>query len=173
MQFGVCSSGRRWRFFLAGVMQGSFVEKVLYSQDYRQEIARLLTTHFPEAEVFDPLAAHRRSLDYDRATGQQVFWGHNFLCRHVDVLVAYLPEASMGTAIEMWEAFRYGAVVISISPMRRNWVVRFLSHAIYADLEEFAKALAAGEVRRLIERHLCTSPGRTVTQNLRAGASIP
>lgn len=142
------------RFFIAGIMQGSYVDKVLYNQDYREAIRQIIAEHFPEAEIFDPLAEHRQSLDYDRPTGQQVFWGHNFLCRHVDVLVAYLPEASMGTAIEMWEAYRHGAVVLSISPMRRNWVVRFLSHAIYANLEEFTEALGSGTVRALIASRL-------------------
>lgn len=148
------SPPKRWRVFLAGIMQGSYVDKVLYNQDYRAEIRRLIAEHLPEVDVFDPLAGHPRSLDYDKPTGQQVFWGHNFLCRHIDVLIAYLPEASMGTAIEMWEAYRHGAVVISISPMRRNWVVRFLSHAIFPNLEEFAAALRDGTVRRLIVEHL-------------------
>ncbi len=145
---------RSWRFFIAGIMQGSFVDKALHDQNYRAEIRQLLEEHFPEACVFDPLAGHPRSLEYDRPTGQQVFWGHNFLCRHIDVLVAYVPEASMGTAIEMWEAYRHGAVVLTVSPMRRNWVIRFLSHAIFSDLSEFAGALRSGFLRRLIEEHL-------------------
>jgi len=66
------------------------------------------------------------------------------------VLVAYLPEASMGTAIEMWEAYQHGAAVISISPLRTNWTVCFLSHAIYDDMEQFAAALQSGEVARVI-----------------------
>ena len=35
----------------------------------------------------------------------------------------------MGTAIEMWEAYQHGAAVVTISPMRHNWAVKFLSHA--------------------------------------------
>jgi hypothetical protein len=51
----------------------------------------------------------------------------------------------------MWEAHRHGRVVISISPLAHNWAIKFLSHAIYPDVAAFEKALADGDVRRLIE----------------------
>jgi len=143
---------RRLRAFLAGVMQGSMVEKGLVAQDYRQSIKALLQEHLPEVEVYDPLADHKNSLDYDRRTGREVFFYHNRLCQTVDLLIAFLPQASMGTAIEMWEAYQHGAVVISISPMRHNWVVKFLSHRIYPDLESFELALRSGEIRQLLCR---------------------
>jgi hypothetical protein len=145
---------RKLQVFLAGIMQGSLAAKALHDQGYRERISELLAEYFPEAEVYDPLARHRQSLEYNRSTGQQVFWGHNLICRHVDVLIAYLPEASMGTAIEMWEAFRHGAVVLTISPLHRNWVVRFLSHAVFSDLEEFAGAVRSGALREILGHHL-------------------
>ncbi len=138
------------RFFVAGIMQGSKATKGIHSQDYRREICALIRQHFPQADIYDPLAEHRNSLEYDAAFGKEVFLRHNRMCRQVDVLVAYVPEASMGTAIEMWEAYQHGAVVISISPLRTNWTIRFLSHAIYDDLQQFAAALRSGEVARLI-----------------------
>jgi hypothetical protein len=73
------------------------------------------------------------------------------MCREVDVLLAFLPSASMGTAIEMWEAFQHGAAVFSISPMTHNWAVKYLSHGIYADEAEFLAALGSGEVAKKIE----------------------
>ena len=139
------------RFFLAGIMQGSHVKAVLHDQDYRGRIQRLIADHFPGAEVYDPRADHAGSIEYDEATGRRVFFRHNRMCREVDVLLAFLPEASMGTAIEMWEAYRHGTAVITISPMVHNWAVRFLSHAVYADVEEFEAALADGRVARVIQ----------------------
>ncbi|HEY1784094.1 MAG TPA: hypothetical protein VGG30_01050 [Pirellulales bacterium] len=133
-------------------MQGSLREAALHSQDYRQQVAGLLAGAFPEADIYDPLAQHAGSIDYDDATGRQVFFHHNCLCREVDVVVAFVPEASMGTAIEMWEAHRYGRVVIAISPLAHNWAVRFLSHAVYPDVETFAAALADGRVRQIVEQ---------------------
>jgi hypothetical protein len=73
------------------------------------------------------------------------------MCREIDVLLAFLPEASMGTAIEMWEAYQHGAAVLSISPLRHNWAVKFLSHAVYADLPAFEAAVLSGEVAKIIE----------------------
>ncbi|MGQ9503340.1 MAG: hypothetical protein ACUVQG_00390 [Thermogutta sp.] len=142
---------KRLRAFLAGVMQGSIVEKGLVSQDYREIIRTLLQQYLPEVEVYDPLADHKKSLDYDRQTGREVFFYHNRLCQTVDLLIAFLPQASMGTAIEMWEAYQHGAVVISISPMRHNWVVKFLSHRIYPDVESFQAALQTGEIKRVLD----------------------
>jgi hypothetical protein len=56
----------------------------------------------------------------------------------------------MGTAIEMWEAYRHGRAVIAVSPLAHNWAVKFLSHALYSDLEAFEAALAQGTVAEQI-----------------------
>jgi len=139
------------RFFLAGIIQGSHTEAVVHSQDYRERIKRLLAAHFPGAHIYDPRAEHADSIQYDDRTGRRVFFEHNQMCRQIDVLLAFVPEASMGTAIEMWEAYQHGAAVIAISPLRHNWAVRFLSHALYADVDEFEAALGTGEVASRIE----------------------
>jgi hypothetical protein len=139
------------RFFIAGIMQGSHTVNQMHDQDYRGRIAELLAEHFPGAEIYDPLAQHRNSLEYDKLTGREVFFRHNRMCREVDVLLAFLPSASMGTAIEMWEAHQHGAAVFSISPMRHNWAVKYLSHGIYADEAEFVAALCNGEIAKKIE----------------------
>ena len=138
------------RFFLAGIMQGSHVEARLHEQDYRQRIRSLVEEAFPDAEIYDPRAEHSNSLNYAEMTGREVFLHHNRMCREVDVLLAFVPSASMGTAIEMWEAYQHGAAVITISPMQRNWAVKFLSHAIYADLDEFAAAVRSGQLAKQI-----------------------
>lgn len=142
------------RIFLAGIMQGSHLASVLHHQGYRKHLKAIISRAFPEANIYDPLADHGQSLAYDNATGRDVFYQHNRLCREVDVLVAFVPEASMGTAIEMWEAHEHGrAVVLTISPLAHNWAVRFCSHAVYADLDAFEAALASGEVARTIKEH--------------------
>ena len=146
------------RFFLAGIMQGSHTEAVVHEQDYRERICRLLESHFPEADVYDPRANHADSISYDDGQGRRVFFRHNAMCREVDVLVAFVPEASMGTAIEMWEAYQHGAAVIAVSPMIHNWAVKFLSHAIYPGLEELEADLAGG---RLAERIRQVHNGRS------------
>ncbi len=161
------------RFFLAGIMQGSLREAALHSQTYRGQVAELVARAFPEADIYDPLALHNSSIDYDDATGRQVFFEHNCLCREVDVVVAFVPEASMGTAIEMWEAHRHGRVVITISPLVHNWAVKFLSHAVFPDVETFAAALADGRVRRIVEQPDGSAPAATRPSGPETGGGQP
>lgn len=132
-------------------MQGSHTEAVLHEQDYRSQIKESIARHLPEAEVYDPLADHAKSLEYGARKGRDVFFRHNLMCREVDVLLAFVPSASMGTAIEMWEAHRHGAAVVTISPLKHNWAVKFLSHVLYADLEEFTAALEDGNLKKRID----------------------
>ncbi|MCK5733209.1 MAG: hypothetical protein KAI38_03425, partial [Candidatus Latescibacteria bacterium] len=66
--------------------------------------------------------------------------------------VAFLPEASMGTAIEMWEAFQRGRVVLAVSPLRENWVVKFLADAVLDSLEGLETFITSGELDVLIAR---------------------
>jgi hypothetical protein len=82
---------------------------------------------------------------------REVFLGHVDMCRVFDLLVAYVPEASMGTAIEMWEAHRHARRVVTVTPLVHNWVVQLTSDAVYRDVDEFAHALHSGAVTRLFE----------------------
>ena len=65
--------------------------------------------------------------------------------------MAYLPEASLGTAVEMWEAYREGVPVVTISPMRINWVVDLLSSVVCDDLDAFAAWASEGGLQRLVK----------------------
>ena len=147
------------RMFLAGIMQGSHRGAVLHDQGYRGRIKQLLAEHFPDAEIYDPWADHTDSLDYDDRRGREVFWKHNRLCREVDVVLAFAPEASMGTAIEMWEAHEHGRIVVTVSPLAHNWAIKFLSHVLYSSLEEFEQALRNGELAARL-RELLAQPAK-------------
>lgn len=138
------------RIFLAGIMQGSHLGAVMHYQGYRAHLRALLQQHLPGAEVYDPLADHQLSLDYTDDRAREVFLYHNRLCGEVDVLIAFVPEASMGTAIEMWEAWRAKRVVIAISPLSLNWTIRYCSHLVYPDLESFQADLENGHLAEKI-----------------------
>lgn len=140
------------RIFLAGIMQGSHATADMHDQDYRRHLRELLEAHLPQADVYDPLADHGQSLDYGEEQAREVFLMHNAMCGEVDVVIAFVPQASMGTAIEMWEAHRAGKIVIAISGLTHNWAIRFSSHAIYADLEAFEHAVASGRLASQIEK---------------------
>ncbi|NIL97334.1 MAG: hypothetical protein GTO53_07030 [Planctomycetales bacterium] len=140
------------KIFLAGIMQGSHRSAELHDQHYRGRIKDLLAKFLPTADVYDPLADHANSLEYGDQQASEVFAKHNRMCGEVDVVLAVVPQASMGTAIEMWEAHRNGRVVVTISPLSHNWAIRFLSNIVYADEQQFEQAVREGEfAQRLAE----------------------
>jgi hypothetical protein len=138
------------RIFLAGIMQGSHVAALVHDQTYRNTLRDLVQGHWPEAEVYDPFANHATSVGYDVRRAREVFLGHVEMCRVYDLLVAYVPEASMGTAIEMWEAHRHARTVVTITPLVHNWVVQLTSAAVYRDVDSFRHALEEGAIDRLL-----------------------
>lgn len=109
--------------------------------------------HLPGCEVYDPLVDHRESLEYGEQRGRDVFMHHNRMCGEVDVVLACVPEASMGTAIEMWEAYRNGKTVVTISPLVHNWSIKFLSHLLYLDEQAFETALGDGSLVTQLAQH--------------------
>jgi hypothetical protein len=67
-------------------------------------------------------------------------------------VVAYVPQASMGTAIEMWQAYQAGVPLVTISPLAANWVVRHLSDVVLPDLCAFQSWIASGGLDNLTQR---------------------
>lgn len=130
--------------FLAGVMQGSSLGSDLHDQDYRERLKDLFQRYAPGAVVFDPFAKHQNSIEYDDDEGRSVFLRHLEVARSCKLVVCYLPTASMGTAIEIWEAYHAGCTIWTVSPLDTNWVVRFFSHKVFADLDQLEAALAEG-----------------------------
>ncbi len=142
------------KFFIAGIMQGSLIDPKLHTQNYRSLLTEWIQESLEGAEVYDPLAGHNDSIEYNETQGKRTFYNHNRMCGNdIDVLVAYAPEASMGTAIEMWEAYRNRKIVITISPMAHNWVVKFCSHLVLDSLDDFQAALQDRSIQQLIEQH--------------------
>ena len=130
------------KFFIAGIMQGSLIDPKLHTQNYRSLLTEWIHESLEDAEVYDPLAGHNNSIEYDETQGKRTFYNHNRMCGYdIDVLIAYAPEASMGTAIEMWEAYRNRKIVITISPMAHNWVVKFCRHLVLDSQDDFQAAL--------------------------------
>lgn len=138
------------RIFLAGIMQGSFEHDALHPQDYRQRIREMLKRLVPDAKVYCPVENHPKSLGYSERRGREVFFDHLEMAASCDVLLAFVPEASMGTAVEMWEAHRNGRVVLTVSALTGNWTVKFLSTKILKDLEELECFLADGGLEKLL-----------------------
>ena len=141
------------RFFIAGIIQGSLPDS-MHPQKYRGEIAALLQQAFPEAEVFDPVAEYPDSLAYDDARASAAFFDLMDRAGGCDVLIAFVPEASMGTAIELWNAHHAGAYVLCVSALTMNWVVRYLTDMVVPDLTELERVIAGGTLEKAIRAKL-------------------
>ena len=126
------------KVFLAGIIQGSNKDRAIHSQHYREKIKSIIGKVCPEAAVYDPLDGHLQSVDYDDQKGKETFSGSLAEIGNCDLMIAYLPVASLGTAIEIWESYKRGVPVWTITGMKTNWVVRFCSEKIFEDIESFA-----------------------------------
>lgn len=137
--------------FLAGIIQGSLVEAAITSQLWREPIKQALAAALPEADVYCHYTRHPNSITYDMPDIRRTLADGMARAAACELLIAYLPAASMGTAIEMYEAHRGGAAVVAITPLEANWVVRAYSHHIAADIAAFEAFAASGELARLIQ----------------------
>jgi len=117
-------------------------------QDYRSRIAAVLQAHVTGVEIWDPNRLHPDGVNYGREEAKRTLVEMAELAARADCLIAYVPEASMGTAVEMWQAYRAGVPVYTISPLTDNWVVFTLSTEVFSDLESFAGFVAAGGLDR-------------------------
>ena len=136
--------------FLAGIIQGSLVEADIHHQNWREPIKASLAAHLPDADVYCHYSQHPTSITYDLSRIREVFADGNRRAGACDLLIAYLPEASMGTGIEMHEAHAHGAVVVTITTMTANWVVRAYSDRIVPSLAAFDELAASGELDTLL-----------------------
>jgi hypothetical protein len=137
--------------FIAGIMQGSRTGRDLHAQDYRQRIADVVSAALPGAAIIDPWALHPGSVDYEPERARETLLEMARLAGESEIVVAYVPQASMGTALEMYEAYQRGRTVVTISPLTTNWVVQHLSQVILPDLEAFEAWAAAGGLAALLE----------------------
>lgn len=141
------------RFFVAGIIQGSLPDRV-HSQDYRQSIGDMLRGAFPGAEVFDPVAEYPDSLSYDDAKASAAFFDLMDRAGKTDVLIAFVPEASMGTAIELWNAHHAGSLVVVVSGLTMNWVIRSLANVVVPDLPALEELIRSGDLAEAVAAKL-------------------
>jgi hypothetical protein len=137
--------GEGVRVFIAGVMQASKLGKGIVDQSYRSEIRGALLARWPDLTVLDPFELHPTSVEYQDPAAAETLFRMIDLASSSDLMIAYAPVASMGTAIEMYAAYQRGVPVLTISPMKDNWVVRALSRRVFPDLSSFLVSLAGAD----------------------------
>ena len=137
--------------FLAGIIQGSLVEAKIHGQDWREPIKRVLESHLPEAKIYCHYSEHPNSITYDLPEIKRTLADGIARAGACDLLIAYVPSASMGSAIEIYEAGRGGAAIVTISPLAANWVIRAYSDVIFSDIESLEKWAADGKLANLVK----------------------
>ncbi len=146
----VGGADRSMRVFIGGIMQGSLRENTISGQDYRRAIGDCLRQFLPGVEIIDPLELHPDSIGYAEEAARQTLIILAREAGRADALIAYVPEASMGTALEMWEAYHNRRPIFTISPLIHNWVVKGLSTRVFVSLDEFYAFVSCGDFERSI-----------------------
>ena len=132
-------------------MQGSRKDQDIQVQDYRQITRDAVKIQHPDAEIVDPFSLFPDSVDYDERRTKQVLFEMAVEAGASDILIANLPKASMGTALEIIRAYDNGEIIISISPMEKNWLIRAVSAKIFPSLDEFCTWARQTHLAELID----------------------
>lgn len=130
--------------FIAGVMQGERRDDQIETQDYRSRIAQALQTTIPGVTITDPFALNPNSVNYGEEQARSTFLTMTKKAGEADLLIAYLPQVSMGTAMEMWEAYQAGVYIIAVTPHVHHWAIRFTADEIVPDLDSLIEMIGNG-----------------------------
>ncbi len=125
------------KIYISGVMQGSEKGQKIQEQGYRQIISDALKIRHPNAEIYDPFSVFLDAGEYDDQRSKQALFEMAEAAASADFVIAYLPEASMGTALEMIRGYDNGKTIISISTLEKNWFIRAVSAKIFPSLDDF------------------------------------
>jgi hypothetical protein len=139
------------KIFIAGIMQGSLIGHGIQRQDYRKLIREAVKANHPDADIVDPYFLFPDSVTYDDGRAKKVLFAMGEEAASSDIVIAYLPSASMGTALEMMRAYDNGKIILSISPMEKNWFIRAFSKKMFPTLDELITWINDGNLPELID----------------------
>ncbi|MBE2222567.1 MAG: hypothetical protein IAF02_13555 [Anaerolineae bacterium] len=140
------------KVFIGGIMQGQRNDDQIDSQAYRVQISAAFQKHAPEIAIIDPWALNPNSVNYDADKARHTFMTMTRKVQEADLMIAYLPRVSMGTAMEMWEAFNAGVYIVAVSPYIHHWAIRFTANEILPDLETLLADIENGRLPHLIRQ---------------------
>jgi len=138
------------KIFISGVMQGSIKGKGIQDQGYRQMIRDAIKILHPQVVIYDPFSVFPDSVEFDNQRAKQTLFSLAEEAASADILIAYLPEASMGTALEMMRSYDQGKTIISITPLEKNWFILAVSSKIFTSLDEFCAWVQQTNLSKLI-----------------------
>ncbi|GJM42620.1 MAG: hypothetical protein DHS20C20_29020 [Ardenticatenaceae bacterium] len=132
------------RVFIAGVMQANRHDTLIESQNYRLQISQILRQCIPSVQLIDPWAENPNSIHYNEEQARHTFLSMTHKASEADLLIAYLPLPSMGTAMEMWQAYQANTYIIAVTPFVHHWAIRFTANKILPDLDSLFGLLENG-----------------------------
>jgi hypothetical protein len=159
-------------FFIARPYRGAGTDGAK-GTPYEREVDRIkavLMERFPYAVIFDPWDVYiqdrtdifSKTDEPGRTRGKEVYRRGLEIAAASDVIVAYLPRRSMGSADEIAAASRKGRLVLCISPPQspeadrvNNWtVISHTSHQdnVYDSVEAFVSDVHSGAILSKIKR---------------------
>ena len=139
------------KIFISGIMQGSLKGHGIQVQDYRKVISDSVNVLHPDAEIYDPFSVFPDSVTFGDQRAKQTLFVIADEAAASDVVIAYLPEASMGTALEMVRAYDNGKIIICISELEKNWFVRAVSTKLFFSLVDFCAWIEHTHLSQIID----------------------
>jgi hypothetical protein len=140
------------KVFIGGIMQGQRDDDQIDSQTYRVQITETFQKHAPEISLIDPWALNPDSVNYDADTARHTFITMTRKVQEADLMIAYIPRMSMGTAMEMWEAYNAGVYIVAVTPFVHHWAIRFTANEILPDLNTLLADIENGRLPQLIRQ---------------------
>ncbi|KAA6384046.1 MAG: hypothetical protein EZS28_020427 [Streblomastix strix] len=131
------------KYFISGVIQANLQDGIV-SQDYRRVLKEIIETTHKGSIVIDPHDICEKPQDIpvdDIVEIRRIFEGNIQRLLQSDIIVAYLPTCSNGTSIEIYEAFRAGKTVYTITSLKKNWVVKLYSTKVFDSINDFSEFL--------------------------------
>ena len=151
-------------YFLSGVMGGSggggasLAGIAVESQDYRAQMRDAVLAADSNANIIDPavVVADLAPRIHAPGTPEAAWWAEDEAVRSAfgacvelaarsDVVISYLPTASMGSAVELHAARAAHRLVLVVAPgkMSGNWVVRAYADHVFEDVDALRAWLQA------------------------------
>jgi len=143
-------SRKKMKIYLAGVIQGSHRGASNENQCYRNSIKDIILRYHPYAKIICPWELFPNSAMAGTQRMHEIIDGCVDHAKKADIVVAYLPVASMGTAVELWESYHIGIPNIIISPMQNNLLIQKVANVLVRDMEQFEKRVLKGVLDRLL-----------------------
>ncbi len=141
------------KIFLGGIVHSGMSNPDTYDQSYRGIIKEQLRIHHPQVEIY--CCNDDRSSDpskFECRSPKENF--EHFLqnVRTSKIFIGYLPYPSIGTAIELYNAYLHGVPTITITPLKMNWSIQAYSTHVFGTLEEFLDEIPKGLLVKYLEK---------------------